>query len=193
MSDVRINKLEDGEDVSDEVVTLLATVFDDKREILLGNKPGWKKIVESLLSEYSGVIYVAEVDGSVGGAAVFRFKEWNPGKRTINTVISQLGILGSIVANRKLKKLAKSLPELEEGEVMVDALGVVVGHRRKGTAIELLKKGEDWARLQGKSSMCLSVKADNQAALALYKKIGYVIVHPYKNIFGDNYHMRKQL
>ncbi len=192
MSDIVVREL-DNAYANKAVVSLLAKVFDDKREALLGNKPGWNKIVESLLEEYEGIVLVAEVDGKLGGAAVFRGKEWHPGKRTAKTVISQLGILGSIGANRRLKKLAAGLPPLKDGEGMLDALGVRENFRRMGTGTLLLQKGEEWARNNGKSHICLSVKANNEPAINLYKKMGFEIAHRYSNLWGDNYYMRKNL
>ena len=193
MPDITIRELKVGEGATSAVVKIMAAVFDDKRQALLRGKPGWEKVVESLLCEYGGVVYVAEADDEVCGAVVLRAAEWHPGRRTASTVISQLGIIGSLAANRRLKRLVKGLPPLGDGEAMLDALGVGEEHRRKGAAFSLMKTGEEWAARQGKSAICLSVKADNHPALALYKKLGYEVAHPYSNLFGDNYYMKKSL
>jgi ribosomal protein S18 acetylase RimI-like enzyme len=56
--------------------------------------------------------------------------------------------------------------------------------RRKGLGTTAMMEAERWARSQGLTSLGLHVFGHNQAALALYEKLGYVIT---------NINMTKQL
>lgn len=47
--------------------------------------------------------------------------------------------------------------------------------RRKGIGAMLLKKAEEWTKEQNAGSLWLNAGADNEAALALYKSVGFVV------------------
>jgi ribosomal protein S18 acetylase RimI-like enzyme len=48
-------------------------------------------------------------------------------------------------------------------------------HRRKGIGAALMNQAEDWARARGERQIGLQVFQQNQAAIALYEKLGYTI------------------
>jgi ribosomal protein S18 acetylase RimI-like enzyme len=52
-------------------------------------------------------------------------------------------------------------------------LYVEATHRRRGIATALLETAHRWAKGQDNSQISLQVYNDNQAALALYQKLGY--------------------
>lgn len=49
-------------------------------------------------------------------------------------------------------------------------------HRRRGLASALIHKAETWAQQRGDRQMGLQVFAHNQAAIALYEKLGYRVL-----------------
>ena len=55
----------------------------------------------------------------------------------------------------------------------VDAVATMPEHRGYGYARQVVSSLQDWARHQGVQSACLSVLADNAAALALYRRCGF--------------------
>ncbi len=56
---------------------------------------------------------------------------------------------------------------------VVDSLGVKASHRRSGIGGELMSCAEQWARLQGASSIELNVFEFNRGAIAFYQRLGY--------------------
>lgn len=172
---------------------LLAEVFDDKRDAVLGTSPGWVDVVRALLDEYDGLVLVAMEGGTLLGSAVYRVKDFEPGKGTARVVISKLGYLKALMAKRRLDRLARSLPKLEKGEAELDALGVVDGHRRRGIAMALMEGGERWARDSGAMRVCLTVKEDNAPARRLYEKCGFSEHSRYTNAWGRNIYLKKDL
>ncbi len=56
---------------------------------------------------------------------------------------------------------------------VVDSLGVKAEYRRAGIGKELMDCAEQWARLQGASSIELNVFEFNRGAIAFYQRLGY--------------------
>ncbi len=56
---------------------------------------------------------------------------------------------------------------------VIDSLGVKAGCRRSGIGGELMACAEQWARLQGASSVELNVFEFNRGAIAFYRRLGY--------------------
>ncbi|NER82413.1 MAG: GNAT family N-acetyltransferase [Leptolyngbya sp. SIO1D8] len=54
-------------------------------------------------------------------------------------------------------------------------LYVLPEHRRQGIATALLETAQDWSRARGDRQIGLQAFADNAAAIALYRKLGYQI------------------
>ncbi|MEL6381259.1 MAG: GNAT family N-acetyltransferase [Cyanobacteria bacterium J06626_18] len=52
-------------------------------------------------------------------------------------------------------------------------LYVLPDHRRRGIATALLKIAQDWGTARGDQQIGLQVFADNAAAIALYRKLGF--------------------
>ena len=57
--------------------------------------------------------------------------------------------------------------------------------RGKGVAAELIRWLEEVAKTRGKPFMRLEVSSNNQGAIALYKKLGFVIFGMYDNYYDD--------
>lgn len=70
-------------------------------------------------------------------------------------------------------------------EVELDSV-VVAGHfRRTGLATQLINEGMRWANSRGAGRMLLEVALDNEAASALYSKLGFVELSRRKNYYGS--------
>lgn len=52
-------------------------------------------------------------------------------------------------------------------------------HRRRGVGMEVLSSALRWARMRGARTAWLQVSADNEAALSLYAKLGFVEAYRY--------------
>lgn len=72
---------------------------------------------------------------------------------------------------------------VEEAQVM--NVAVDPGFRRMRLGTLLMKTAEKLAATEGLKEMTLEVKAENVAALALYKKLGFEIVGTRKNYYPD--------
>jgi ribosomal protein S18 acetylase RimI-like enzyme len=59
------------------------------------------------------------------------------------------------------------------------SLAVADGQRRRGTGFELVASALRWARMRGARTAWLQVAADNQPALALYRKFGFTEAYRY--------------
>lgn len=59
-------------------------------------------------------------------------------------------------------------------QAYVFLLYVEPAHRRKGLGTALMAHAQQWAKQQGYGQIGLQVFEDNQSALALYQKLGYV-------------------
>ena len=57
--------------------------------------------------------------------------------------------------------------------VYVDAVVVDGDHRRRGIGTALMQAASDWARRHDCGELVLTVWAENRAALALYRRLGY--------------------
>lgn len=53
------------------------------------------------------------------------------------------------------------------------ALYVAPAHRRQGIATALLQRAQAWAQARGDRQIGLQVFAENEGAIALYRKLGY--------------------
>lgn len=73
--------------------------------------------------------------------------------------------------------------------LQISTIGIHPAYRRKGYALALMKKGEDYAVLHNKMRLQLSVKQKNNEALNFYKKAGWQISGTLKN----TYQMKKML
>lgn len=53
-------------------------------------------------------------------------------------------------------------------------------HRRRGLAVQVVRELVGWAAERGATTAYLQVRGDNQAALALYTRLGFVTHHEYR-------------
>jgi ribosomal-protein-alanine N-acetyltransferase len=73
-----------------------------------------------------------------------------------------------------LRGYAVLMPGVDEAELLT--LGVALSSQRQGLASGLLDSLEAQARLRALERLCLEVRPSNLAALALYRKAGFVEV-----------------
>ncbi|MGX1983220.1 MULTISPECIES: GNAT family N-acetyltransferase [Bacillaceae] len=78
-------------------------------------------------------------------------------------------------------------------------IGILKEHRGKGIGTKLFRKLESWARERNIHRLELTVMTQNQAGIALYKKMGFEIEGTKKHsllvngLFMDEYYMAKIL
>ena len=74
-------------------------------------------------------------------------------------------------------------------------IDVLPEHRRKGIGLKLLQEMEKIFKEKNIKTCCLEVREDNIAALALYRKLGYVEVGKLKNYYrsANGVYLRKVL
>ncbi len=87
----------------------------------------------------------------------------------------------------------------EEGEEIIASLELLRGvddaeilnietlpnHRRQGLAQSLLAEAFDWARQNQRQAVWLEVRANNEGAIALYAKTGFVQISTRKRYYSD--------
>jgi len=69
----------------------------------------------------------------------------------------------------------------DEPRAHVLLIYVAPEHRRQGLATYLLEQAETWAKQHGDRGIGLQVMTHNQAAIALYDKLGYVTLSQWMN------------
>ena len=67
-------------------------------------------------------------------------------------------------------------------------LNVSGGHRRRGIGLALLCELERILVEDGVEACCLEARADNAAALRLYKKQGFMVVESLEDYYGEGVH-----
>jgi L-phenylalanine/L-methionine N-acetyltransferase len=75
-------------------------------------------------------------------------------------------LVGSITVQRETHPVTRHVASL--------AIAVAAGARRKGVGSRLMGEAVAWARRNGVEKLVLSVYPDNEAAIALYEKFGFV-------------------
>ncbi|WP_457208572.1 GNAT family N-acetyltransferase [Nocardioides sp. P5_C9_2] len=69
---------------------------------------------------------------------------------------------------------------LDDDWVVLDAIAVDAGHRRRGLGTHVVAELLDWAASQGARTAVLQVEADNPGAVRLYEGLGFVTHHTYR-------------
>ncbi|HKZ94363.1 MAG TPA: ribosomal protein S18-alanine N-acetyltransferase [Candidatus Bathyarchaeia archaeon] len=90
--------------------------------------------------------------------------------------------------------LVDSGEDVKAGHIVT--IDVAVAYRRKGLGLTLLKEMENVLKKRGVKTIYLEVRVDNQAALKLYHKQGYVRTKSLKHYYSAGVHglrMVKQL
>jgi ribosomal protein S18 acetylase RimI-like enzyme len=88
------------------------------------------------------------------------------------------------------------IQKFESKEVYLYGVSTKVGYWGKGYARELLEKSMEYFAKIGMEKMSLTVAAENERALELYKKLGYNIEGIHKNEYGkdrDRVYMIKKI
>jgi len=133
--------------------------------------------IASLLRSRSTMTVVAEVPTAVVGFAA-------------------LGLVPTTGSNptHPIDGLAKSVPNAMDGELIT--IDVLPEYRRVGVGVQLYQALEDWFRAGNGRRMELHVAADNAAAIAFYRQLGYTpmqLVPAYYLASLDAWQMEKYL
>lgn len=99
---------------------------------------------------------------------VMRFFAFHRHSRTIIAMDEQERIAAFIIVHL-----------LRSGIGEVVTIDVEPNYRRQGIAQKLMERGEQWLRQQGARGIFLEVDEGNRAAIALYRKFGYQVRHPF--------------
>jgi ribosomal-protein-alanine N-acetyltransferase len=65
------------------------------------------------------------------------------------------------------------------------SIAVIYGHRRKGVATALLSRLLELLKRRGMRKLLLEVKLGNEAAIGVYKKLGFSKVNVIRNYYAD--------
>lgn len=130
---------------------------------------------------YDGYI-VAEKDGKILG--IIQLSWLKQGKQRVKLQISKILHYG-FYTTVKLLVMRYLFPEKpKRGVCHVSEIAVLKQARKKGIAIKLLLFGEKLAQTKGLYKYTLHVDARNNAALNLYKKLGFIIEKRQRNLIA---------
>jgi ribosomal protein S18 acetylase RimI-like enzyme len=79
--------------------------------------------------------------------------------------------------------------ETENGEFYLDSISVHPSAQGKGIGKQLIRAGIDWAKKLGHHTVGLLVEQNNENALKLYQKMGFVIQNEKQFMDGLYHHM----
>jgi ribosomal protein S18 acetylase RimI-like enzyme len=115
---------------------------------------------------------VATVEGRVVG--VVHLDMGAAGESSLLGVLRrEIGLLGTARASIVLGALAPPVPSRDEA--VVEELAVAPSARRCGVATALLRRCADDARAHGHGALILQVTTDNEPAIGLYRRAGFVV------------------
>lgn len=80
------------------------------------------------------------------------------------------------IPGEKLSRFTDFYAAREEESWYIDAVCVARAHRRQGMGLDLMRRAMDRGRENGFATASLLVFADNQAAIALYERLGFETV-----------------
>ncbi len=69
--------------------------------------------------------------------------------------------------------------------VVLDAVAVDAGHRRRGLGTRVVAELLDWAASRGARTAVLQVETDNPGAVRLYERLGFVTHHTYRYLVAE--------
>ena len=82
----------------------------------------------------------------------------------------------SNISEERAKKILTCLPEGIDGAWVIDSVATLPEHRRKGVSEKLLRTILEKGERQGHSKAQVNMYIGNEAALKLYRKLGFEIV-----------------
>ncbi|WP_231119185.1 N-acetyltransferase [Rhodovulum sp. MB263] len=85
----------------------------------------------------------------------------------------------AVLGRRKDRAAGTAFVALERDMAFVHAVAVSPGHRRQGTAVNMMRAAAQWALDHGASTLNVLVTEDNHAALALYASLNMTNVGQY--------------
>lgn len=84
-----------------------------------------------------------------------------------------------VIEDAEAGPLATTLCVPDNDLAGIMSLAVAEDRRRQGLGLEILSSALRWARMRGARNAWLQVSADNAAAIALYRKLGFQEVYQY--------------
>lgn len=162
------------------VVELETEAFSDEFRRIFGNRiaQGRKALTEMFLLHqcvgFEGT-YVAEAGGEVVGFIRLLTKEspcmpiW-PALRAFLRHLELLGVCRALVGLPLLMK------RIGREDCYIVTIGVGEGWRGQGIGTALLKQAEEYANERGKPYLTLEADLINEAAIRLYRRLGFVTV-----------------
>lgn len=129
-----------------------------------GDAEGWHALQVPIYAE--GRAFVGDGAPSVGALAA-RLRALEPDAGVVVLAIADAGPVGWAEAHRLgAKRLA---------HVAMVTVAVAAGWRGRGVGSELLASLERWARREQVRKLQLHVRAGNAGAIALYRRLGFVV------------------
>ena len=123
------------------------------------------------------VCLIAERDGEMAGAMT-AFAAEDAGRyarRFVSLAVRRLPPVAWPAAMRHLRAASRASPTPPAGSWYVDGLAVANAHRRHGVAQVLLEAAAEDARRTGATVLALDTGFENDAAQALYAKVGFAV------------------
>lgn len=118
---------------------------------------------------YGGICYTREH---------FSIAIANPELCSVSVAVQNGRIIGSVLAARFNCEGRKFCN--------IGTIAVLENFRGRGIAAGLMGMAEQFARATGEAEMTLQVSEKNTSAMALYHRLGYVIVGVKENYYGEN-------
>jgi ribosomal protein S18 acetylase RimI-like enzyme len=92
---------------------------------------------------------------------------------TGRAITAEMGLLGMLRRLPRFGRFAKLVAPIAEGALYLKMLAVDATVRGQGIGTALLEHAADLARKQGRASLALDVRADNDGARRLYERLGF--------------------
>ena len=121
--------------------------------------------------------YIAEMNGQVAGVLVFY---------TAEQAITLDANLEAYLSNKKGTTVTID-PEAAPGEWYIDTVVVDPAYRGHGIGTKLLSYAEQLVKNSGGGKLALNVEIEKDAAIRLYKRLGFVTLCPW-TIIGEPFH-----
>lgn len=188
LATIRISKIDD----IDQISKIMIPAFQDKVSIIVGDDKKAEKIIKEIIKSIKGKIYVAIENEKIVGAIIISTSLLKISSSTSKTCFKELGFIKSIKAFNLVKNYLKSVPQKNDDEGTLEAVGVLNAYHGKGVGKDLIIYSENYLRENNYKYFGLGVKNDN-LAVNLYKKLDFEIITMYSNKLGDWYYMRKNI
>lgn len=161
------------------MAAVLEDAFSDKMHVIFGKQPEkTRTLLENIYTGpvrrgYDGVL-VAEQGGRIVGTLLIEpMRHTTSENRTfVHVATRELGMLRVVMASFLLWLIGH---EPAEGEAYISDVGVASDYQDQGIGQLLMRHAEQWARNHRRACLTLWVAANNDRAIHVYEKAGFVI------------------